>query len=439
MSFINKKVLSVCILFVGVLLCRWLFVMNHPGNASKISKYLKEYNKLIKSDIEADENAAGYYEKAVELFVSPGEKLQNLLATDFAYKDCLERDETIEWIDQNYRALEMLEKGTVKPYFVMEYKGLGLYELNFPLSLSKIESLVSAICLRALIKADKGDFLEAFSDIMVGYKFTRHWIDKKTIIEQCLALKCRSRVLKTIRDILQNYEIANDKLIKFQDDLNKALHEEKVIADFTYEKYKFFEIIDLTFSDEGGIKESKKEYYRSLFKNDGAWTKKIDQEGFWEGINKKGSLNTTEKIFNYIDEVKTQIPAKWHDRNESVEEALNKIINDNPVLYLSIFNAEAFLEKAYFVRTETEAVINIFALMRYKNEKGNFPDSLNQLKAENYIDSVAIDAFSGKALIYKKTNASFVLYTVGSNYRDDGGEHSNKIKELDYIFWPVMN
>ena len=58
-----------------------------------------------------------------------------------------------------------------------------------------------------------------------------------------------------------------------------------------------------------------------------------------------------------------------------------------------------------------------------------------------------MDPWSDKPLVYRKTDDSFTLYSVGKNFVDDGGEFgvldsgriSNWLDNGDTIFWPQVN
>ena len=57
-----------------------------------------------------------------------------------------------------------------------------------------------------------------------------------------------------------------------------------------------------------------------------------------------------------------------------------------------------------------------------------------------------MDSFSDKPLVYKKTNDSFLLYSIGLNFKDDGGQivRDNKggankwLEQDDVVLWPVI-
>lgn len=60
--------------------------------------------------------------------------------------------------------------------------------------------------------------------------------------------------------------------------------------------------------------------------------------------------------------------------------------------------------------------LGLLALMRYRNVHGSYPQSLSHLP-----DPLPPDPFTGKALLYRKTPVGFVLYSVGMDFKDDGG------------------
>ncbi|QDU81969.1 hypothetical protein Pla110_37210 [Polystyrenella longa] len=60
-------------------------------------------------------------------------------------------------------------------------------------------------------------------------------------------------------------------------------------------------------------------------------------------------------------------------------------------------------------------------LEKYRLKQGNFPESLDPLKA-NLPAETFLDYFSDQPLLYQKTERGYVLYSIGQNLIDDGGE-----------------
>lgn len=61
------------------------------------------------------------------------------------------------------------------------------------------------------------------------------------------------------------------------------------------------------------------------------------------------------------------------------------------------------------------------ALAAYRDDQRKYPISLESL-VPKYLDAVPDDVFSDKPPIYQKTDAGYLLYSVGENGKDDGGK-----------------
>ena len=80
------------------------------------------------------------------------------------------------------------------------------------------------------------------------------------------------------------------------------------------------------------------------------------------------------------------------------------------------------------------------ALLRYKAEYGQFPDSLDELVPE-YLKAVPLDPFGPGPLTYKRQGDDFILYSWGLNFKDDDGRFDTRVLRMedvegDYVFWP---
>jgi hypothetical protein len=65
-----------------------------------------------------------------------------------------------------------------------------------------------------------------------------------------------------------------------------------------------------------------------------------------------------------------------------------------------------------------------FALAAYRAEHGAYPTKLGEL-APKYVSRIPKDLFSGSDLIYKVAGDGYLIYSVGVNGRDDGGNGYN--------------
>ena len=60
------------------------------------------------------------------------------------------------------------------------------------------------------------------------------------------------------------------------------------------------------------------------------------------------------------------------------------------------------------------------ALAKYRREKKSYPETLASLSPE-YLAVLPLDLFSGKPIIYRKTEKGYIFYSVGPNGMDDEG------------------
>jgi hypothetical protein len=78
------------------------------------------------------------------------------------------------------------------------------------------------------------------------------------------------------------------------------------------------------------------------------------------------------------------------------------------------------------------------ALERYRLAHGEYPDKLDALAPE-FISGLPHDVIGGEPYKYHRTADSFVLYSVGWNEIDDGGQigmkgHSTDISQGDWVW-----
>ncbi|HEX4265483.1 MAG TPA: hypothetical protein VH597_14200 [Verrucomicrobiae bacterium] len=96
------------------------------------------------------------------------------------------------------------------------------------------------------------------------------------------------------------------------------------------------------------------------------------------------------------------------------------------------------ISKAAQTTTRNQNTINeafiACALERYRIANGSYPDSLDAL-APQFIEKLPHDIINGGPLKYRKTENSFVLYSVGWNETDDGGIQDIKNPENGDWVW----
>lgn len=69
------------------------------------------------------------------------------------------------------------------------------------------------------------------------------------------------------------------------------------------------------------------------------------------------------------------------------------------------------------------------ALAERKAERGSYPDALDELVGER-LGEVPLDPFSGRPLVYRREGEGYLLYSIGANGRDDGGDDERDVVVL---------
>jgi hypothetical protein len=82
-----------------------------------------------------------------------------------------------------------------------------------------------------------------------------------------------------------------------------------------------------------------------------------------------------------------------------------------------------FAQSTAFLRTTETAL----AVERYRlAHSGQIPQDLSAL-TPLYLDAVPADPFDGQPLRFKRLSKGYVIYSVGSDGRDDGGKENTSV------------
>jgi len=96
------------------------------------------------------------------------------------------------------------------------------------------------------------------------------------------------------------------------------------------------------------------------------------------------------------------------------------------------------IEKVYGIhlrmRANMDCAITALALERYRLKEGKLPETVDAL-VPGYLPQVYLDPFDGKSLRYKRTNSGYMIYTIGEDGVDNGGQGWDKTtKTQDWVF-----
>jgi hypothetical protein len=114
---------------------------------------------------------------------------------------------------------------------------------------------------------------------------------------------------------------------------------------------------------------------------------------------------------------------------ENYQEKMDRLPWYSIVSRLVLPNAEAAFLKLASLEALVLTARTGLACRVFEVQNGRFPDNLAEL-VPAIIPEVPIDPFTGEPLMYLKEGEGFVVYSLGSNQRDDGGRMMWKITRL---------
>lgn len=130
-----------------------------------------------------------------------------------------------------------------------------------------------------------------------------------------------------------------------------------------------------------------------------------------------------------------------HQKGTSYEDEIRKRLAGYYFLELAQLPSHLgrTVEIHYRLSISGDALVTTIALLRYRQDKGRWSESLVELANDGYLRRIPIDPFSGEALVYKPTSETFSLYSFGTDFDDDGGAPSKWGQGADggdQVFWP---
>ena len=159
-----------------------------------------------------------------------------------------------------------------------------------------------------------------------------------------------------------------------------------------------------------------------------------------------GRREMMRKIDAFYDEAERLLERPpWQTGCGDEAERLEKIVADSFLLHAVADSAVRLGHLAWRTKTDRRALVTILAVLRYRKDKGVYPDHLDALLVAGYVRKIPDDPYSGRPLGYRKATDGFVLYSWGENRKDDGGclgtNNAGKPRMWanngDWVFWPV--
>jgi hypothetical protein len=436
------------------------FAKNHQAIIDKRFPYRVEDITEEINELFSDRNTVNFQEKRQDVQDQVSKIYQRLLGEYYNELTVEQKDIILRWVSEHNDVLELVIEGSRKPHCWRTYQSGAenpdeMIGILMP-DLSEFKGFARALRFRALFNAEQGRYEKAFDDLKACYRLGQHLRGDRTLIEQLVGLAIEAMSIQAVQDIVSSYEIDSAILAEVQRSIEQIVAEEDFIISFKVEKLCMYDEIQRCFtSDRFGKGHLYLPRFTKIRAGDAGYRGEPEDiiiEAFFSARfllghpNKEETLNTFNKVCDFYENLKQKSAFKLHIEFSRTNRRFEEIIKGN--YFLEMFTPALWkvLEINQRHPTSINGTLTLIAVLRYKADKGQYPQSLSQLVVAGYLKELPVDTFSDKLLVYKQTGDDFVLYSFGTNCVDDGGkpgrDNKGNVKmwkdEGDAVFWPVL-
>ncbi len=452
----RKTLLPVIVMHIAInsflFTCEWRD--RHEVSQVKVThNYVSKFIELSKPDAyDFREDARVQYSKA-NLFLKEIpkelEELRKCYPTQWSREELTMAE---AWILSNTQTLNLIEKGTQKPYYWVGYlRRSNRFSSRMPVltpNLYKMKHIIFALCMRAMLKTSQGQFDQGFSDIETCSQLGSHLVANKDSLTKLYGWACYSFTVKAMRMILSHENIDSKFLKNLQNQFEILTEQENFEFDLTGERFLLLDAIQCLFTDDGQgggriprcffrkryLQGGKFEYIQPIFSL-------IEKSNIKEckRLERRETTAQVEIYCDILEKVFSLSPWQYERDYDGLKTSIEQIKKENPIIKTFSVNPQ-LLFISWRARIDLDALITILAILRYKEDTQQYPDSLLELVVKGYIEAVPDDPYGDGQIIYKQTDNGFLLYSLGVDFDDDGGKPYKSTEgkmDGDDIFWPV--
>jgi hypothetical protein len=366
-----------------------------------------------------------------------------------------------QWIASNAEAIEYFRQAAEKPYcwWHRRAKDNIVIAALMP-ELNSIRKLSQLTYWHAQLKAYEGDTEVAIEHILACYRTGTHFKGPRSLIEQIVGIAIQSLSLKNALVILSNQQIDDTLLKRFQDELEILSDKDFHTIDYKVERFMGLDFIQRCYTDDGDgsghlIPGRIREYWKMVEQNDTA-----DDPAEYVGslamslmaANREQMTREFEKCYAAAQRWAQKTPWQLKKENVDAELGTRKWLDSIYIGYWPLRAlAPAFAkvcELSYRAKAQIEALVATIAAIRYKRAHGDYPENLDRLLKPDLLKKLPMDPYSDKPLVYRRTADGFILYSLGPDFHDDGGEVAESAaaakgpwsrwpEKGDQVFWPL--
>ncbi len=411
--------------------------------------YTAEYNRLMEpAGYSPDDDAFPCYREAFARLPAISPHIPAASRLHEYSPSSIEWRMVEAWLATSNEARDLLAQAAEKPCCWLQFPAINSHD---PPAMSDVfgEFRRAALCLRYQVEylIAKDDVAAASGCILTIFRMARH-VGNQARFQILVSSAIRGLAQSAVFDLLSRTNLDAESLSRLQTQFEEVLSCEEAPS-FRGDQVLLCDALQHYFTDNGRddghlIPKVIHERHRQEkppaheLADNAAYLKNVYIA--WTQPTRRRTRQAVEDFIPAASQLFRQTPWELHRQGTSYEEQMHRLTEDNYFLRCTIDDTRIFDVHAR-AQVSGAALITTLGLLRFHQEKGVWPQSLEELAAGGYIRQVPIDPYSGRPLAYRQENGSFTLYSFGLDFDDDNGTRSvwgdPSRGGGDQVFWPV--
>jgi len=275
------------------------------------------------------------------------------------------------------------------------------------------------LCFSILFSAEEGDWRGAIERLGVGLRLAPVMSLEGTQMAFLISLACANLLTQPLADICRGREIAAEDLARLIAVLEPGPWWDRLAFAWRGERTWFIEVgsylLEGDLGDIGSLWEGPR------------WWQKI---AIWLARPLvKRDLRRSLPSYEFL-EAQAKLP--YYQCRDALR-ARDEELQSKPWYAIASKMMIGGAEAAFMKTAKTEAITLAsrtgLACRLYKSRTGHYPETLDEL-VPGLLTEVPIDPFTGNPFVYRREGEGFIVYSLGSNEKDDGGRSTYMITQL---------
>jgi hypothetical protein len=359
------------------------------------------------------DNGASLWKAAEALIVLPKDKertasvkaIESLF--DGSPVDPESRKLLSDWVAKNRKVIELIDEASSMVCFRYDTSERPLFAKAYPDPIKLLQA-ARLLAIHALLRADETTWQEGLAGCRQGMRFFKNLADAdaSVLIMGLTAVADLKMLVAGFNRIVQGRDMNTADLVALMKEFD---------AGAWRNKFARFIRVERIFGLEWGLARiaGDPEVLEARSFPGRAWERGRD----W--LIRPLLKWEVRRNFKMSLEIDKLLLLPYYEQREVYDRLVaHRIMDHRPV-----FMKEATLE-AMMLTTKAGLACKI-----YRNMNGRYPDHLEAL-VPSIVDELPVDPFTGKPLVYRFAGDEVLVYSVGSNGRDDGGRETYQITQL---------